>query len=78
MLEIIGKLTGNQALLTSQLFDKPSLDRVFWQHLKRAKKNIAIESPYLTKGQTRFFILSSMNQVRNWASTKSCDVSVIM
>ena len=46
MLEIIGKLTGNQALLTSQLFDKPSLDRVFWQNLKRAKKNIAIENPY--------------------------------
>ncbi len=57
MLEIISKLTGNQALLTSRLFNESTFDRVFWQDLKCAKKSVVIESPYLTERRARSFAL---------------------
>ena len=57
MLEIRRSLTGNQALLTSRLFNELTFDRVFWQDLKHDKKSIVIESPYLTERRARYFAL---------------------
>ena len=55
MIELLRKLTGHQELLTSQLFNELTFDQSFLKDLKRAKKNIIIESPFLTERRARFF-----------------------
>ena len=63
MLSILRNITGSQKLLTSHLYDEKAFYRTFLQDLGNAKRNIVIESPYLTERRVNYFI-SLLGQLR--------------
>ena len=56
MLSILRNITGSQKLLTSHLYDEKAFYRAFLQDLRKAKRNIVIESPYLTENRVNYFM----------------------
>ncbi len=56
MLSILRNITGSQKLLTSHLYDEKAFYRTFLQDLRNARRNIVIESPYLTERRVNYFI----------------------
>ena len=56
MLSILRNITGSQKLLTSHLYDEKAFYRAFLQDLRNAKRNIVIESPYLTERRVNYFM----------------------
>ena len=55
MFRILKYLAERQGLLTSNLFNEHAFDLEFSRDLKRAKKIVVIESPYLTVRRARPF-----------------------
>ncbi len=55
MFRILKYLAERQGLLTSNLFNERTFDLEFSRDLKRAKKMVVIESPYLTVRRARHF-----------------------
>ena len=56
MLSILRNITGSQKLLTSHLHDEKAFYQAFLQDLRNAKRNIVIESPYLTERRVNYFM----------------------
>ena len=56
MLSILRNITSSQKLLTSHLYDEKTFYRTFLQDLRNAKRNIVIESPYLTERRVNYFM----------------------
>ena len=55
MFEILKRLIHGNELLTSKLFNERTFDQSFRRDLKKAKKTVVIESPYLTERRARYF-----------------------
>ena len=55
MLNLIRDLWIQGGFLTSQLFDEKSFYKSFLKDIRRAKKRIVIESPYLTERRAQYY-----------------------
>ena len=63
MLSILRNMTGSQKLLTSHLYSERAFYQTFLRDLRKAKRNIVIESPYLTENRVNY-LMPSLRQLR--------------
>ena len=63
MLNLIRNVIGSQKLLTSMLCNQKGFYWFFLQDLRKARRSLVIESPYLTVKRAKYFF-SLFNQLR--------------
>lgn len=57
MFNVLKRWINGEELATSQLFDEWAFNRAFCRDVKKARKTVIIESPYLTERRARYFSL---------------------
>ena len=55
MFNILKRWLNGEELITSQLFDEQTFNQALCRDIKKARKAVVIESPYLTERRARYF-----------------------
>ena len=63
MLSILRSTIGGQKLLTSHLYSERAFYQTFLRDLRKARRNVVIESPYLTENRVNY-LMPSLRRLR--------------